>query len=91
MLDAIGHVEHAAASRIAEVLHRRGTAAADGYAARECLASTTFDPASQPGWRNGYQQLVEDCALSAGAVPDRLLTKLIEAVRVADQVIRQNL
>ena len=91
MLDAIGRAKHPAASRIAESLHRRTTATGDGYAARECLASTTFDAAARPGWRNSYQHLVQDCALGAGAVPEGLLTELMEATRVADHVIRQNL
>lgn len=91
MLDAIGHAEHPATSRIAESLHRRTTATTDGYAARECLASLAFDAAAQPGWRNGHQQLVENCALGAGALPDALFMELMEAVRVGNQVIRQNL
>lgn len=91
MLDAIGRAEHPAASRIAECLHRRGIAAADGYAARECLASLVFDAVAQPGWKSGYQQLVGDCALGAGALAGGLLMELKEAIRVADQVIRQNL
>nr|WP_307795382.1 hypothetical protein [Actinacidiphila acididurans] len=91
MLDAIGHAEHPAAYRIAESLHRRSTATTDGYAARECLASLAFDAAAQPGWRTGYRQLVKDCSLGAGTLPGGLLTELMEAVCVGDQVIRQNL
>ena len=91
MLDVIGQAKHPAASRIAVSLHQRTTAATDGYAARDCLASLAFDAAAQPGWRSGYRHLVRDCALGAGVIPSRPLTELRWSVCLGGQVIRQNL
>lgn len=91
MLDAIGVTEHPAASRIAKSLHHRTVASTDGYAARECLASLICNATAHAGWGEGYQQLVEDCALAAGALPDALLMELMKAVHVGEHVIRENL
>ncbi len=91
VLDAVGHADHPTARRIVQDLHRRAIETTDGYAARECLASLLFNTVAPTGWRNDCEQLVEDCALGAKAVPGPLRAELMDAVRSSDQVIRQNL
>lgn len=91
VLDAVGSAEAPAAHRIVEDLHRRTTAAEDGYTARENLAHPLFTAIATDRQAQDCRALVRACALGAGAIPDELRGELTAALRASDSVIRESL
>ncbi|MFF3525225.1 hypothetical protein WID27_00680 [Streptomyces sp. F41] len=90
ILDLLEPHQDAAAHQLVGELHRRTITATDGYAARECLADARFAALAEPSEVEAAQQLVRACALGSGSLPEPWLSKITEALRLSDAVIRES-
>ncbi|MDQ0578294.1 cytochrome c551/c552 [Streptomyces rishiriensis] len=90
ILDLHDQPNSLAAHHIAEELHGRGTVAADGYAARECLANSRFTQLVPAKETQAARKLVRACAFDSGALPAPHRAQLLRALRLSDEVIRAN-
>ena len=88
ILDLTGPGDDPAARRIVQDLHRRTSDATDGYAARECLAHPLFGALTTEQQVTNCQNLVHDCALGSGTLPEDLGAALSGALHASNQVIR---
>jgi hypothetical protein len=90
ILDLLDTPDGPAAHRIAEELHRRATTSTDGYAARECLADPRFTDLVKPKQAQAARALVRAGALESGDLPAPQSTRLLRALWLSDQVIRES-
>ncbi|MGW0926822.1 hypothetical protein ACWD3J_48870 [Streptomyces sp. NPDC002755] len=91
ILDLHDQPNSLAAHHIAGELHRRGTVATDGYAARECLANSRFAELVSAKETQAARKLVRTCAFGSGNLPAPHRAQLLQALRLSDEVIRANL
>jgi hypothetical protein len=90
ILDLLDKPDGPAARRIAEELHRRATTSTDGYAARECLDDSRFTDLVKPREAQAARGLVRACALGSGDLPAPRSARLLRALRLSDEVIRES-
>ncbi|GHC77033.1 hypothetical protein [Streptomyces flavofungini] len=90
VLDVIPSPQDPAARLVAAELHRRAHTATDGYAARDALTHPSFTALATDRETQDCRDLLRDCALDAGALPDELRGQLAEALRTCDRTIRKS-
>ncbi|MFB7512915.1 hypothetical protein [Streptomyces sp. NPDC056144] len=82
--DPVGREAHL----VADESHRRTMAAADGYAARDCLATTRFTVLLSARSKTTARALVQACALDSRDLPAHWAGQLLPALRLSGGVIR---
>ncbi|MCN9240195.1 hypothetical protein NGF19_05205 [Streptomyces sp. RY43-2] len=90
ILDLLDQPDGTAAHRIAQELHRRTITATDGYAARECLADPRVTDLLEPKEAQAARDLLRTCALRSGHLPAPQSARLLRALRLSDEVIRES-
>ncbi|WP_435124402.1 hypothetical protein [Actinacidiphila sp. bgisy144] len=91
ILDLLDPRQDDTAHQIAEELHRRAITATDGYAARECLATPRFASSLTLSQDRATRELVHECALQRGSLPELRTSQITKALRISDEVIRKSL
>ncbi|BBA96893.1 hypothetical protein RVR_2397 [Actinacidiphila reveromycinica] len=89
ILDLLDPRQDEAAHQMTEELHRRTITTADGYAARECLATPRFASHLTLGQDRAIRELVHACALQRGSLPELRTAQITKALRISDEVIRK--
>ncbi|GAA2513558.1 hypothetical protein [Streptomyces longisporus] len=91
VLDAIGSVEHPEVRLLVDDLCRRTTEARNGYAARELMAHSLFDALARDTQWQDCEDLLRNCALDSGTLPEKLHRDLTIALDAGERVLSQSL
>jgi hypothetical protein len=91
ILDAVESPEHPRAQLLVDDVVRRTTEARNGYAAREVLAHPLFDVLALAPQRQQCEDLLRNCALGSGLLPDVLHCGLATALDTSEMVLSRSL